>query len=366
MLLNLNQISKIPMKIDKQKLVELLVEKTRMDEEEVRSQLDQLIERIIDAAKRGKALEIREFGLFYFDENGELKFDPSDELSTEISFKYAGMKPVELKGERDSTFPDIEEDDDLEDFDFLSDLSSDESNLYPGTDEEKDVFEEDEKPAGKKEKPPFKSNRHKNRERSGSILWVFAAVAAVAILVLAYLYFIGSSATSTEEPSPAVTQVEPDALNEMDPDENEQPPSAEQSQSGQPDETTASENDKEPAAEPSGEVISSESSEPAGQPEVLNEDQPLYGLQGLVLDEANNGYSIVLHSFSEESTARTTAEDLTSQGYRAIVSSRTVGDRAMWRVSVGQFETLQDAQAATQNLPSPYNTQNFIHRIQLN
>jgi cell division septation protein DedD len=356
------------MKIDKQKLVELLVEKTRMDEEEVKNQLEQLIERIIDAAKRGKALEIREFGLFYFDESGELKFDPSDELSTEISFKYAGMKPVELKPERDTSFPEVEEEDDLEDFDFLSDISEDDSTIYPGTEDEKDVFEEDEKPAEKKKTPTYKSPRYQQKKRSGSLFWVFAAIVAVAALVLAYLYFIGSSATSTQEPSPAITQVEPDPNNQMETemDEGEELSSAAETDSGQSEDDSDAEIEIESSVEPPEEIIPSDPVEPAQETEVSNEEQSLYGLQGSVMEEANNGYSIVLHSFPEEANARTAAEELTRQGYRTIVNSRTVANRTMWRVSVGQFETLQDAQTATQNLPAPYNTQNFIQRIQLN
>src|SRR6056297_3789474 len=374
MWLNLNQISNIPMKIDKQKLVELLVEKTRMEEEEVRSQLDQLIERIIGAAKRGKALEIREFGLFYFDEEGELKFDPSDELSTEISFKYAGMKPVELKPERDTSFPEPEEDDDdLEDFDFLSDIASDDSNVYPGTEEEKGVFADQEKPAEKKKSTTLKSPKFQAKKRSGSIIWVFAAIVAVAALVLAYLYFIGSLATTTQQPSPAVTQVEPEALNDMSEDDqsssagesNDVQPSETENQ-GQESETPEAEIEIESSVEPPEDIIPSDPAEPARETEVSNEDQPLYGLRGSVMEEANSGYSIVLHSFTEEENARSTSESLTQQGYRSIVSSRTVADRTMWRVSVGQFETLQDAQQATRNLPEPYNTQNFIHRIQIN
>lgn len=370
MWLNSNQISNNPMKINKQKLVELLVEKTSMDEKEVKSQLDQLIERILDAAKRGKALEIREFGLFYFNEAGELKFDPSDELSTEISFKYAGMKPVELKPERDTSFPEAEEDDELEDFDFLSDITEDDSNVYAGTEEEKAVFTDEEKPAEKSKKAPLKSPKLQSKKRSGSLLWVFAAIVAVAVLVLAYLYFIGSLATSTQQPSPAVTQVEPESLNTMDEDEESEP--SESESSNEPAETETAE--QEPAAEieiessvePPEEIIPSDPAEPAREAEVSNENQPLYGLRGTVMNAANSGYSIVLHSFTEEVNARNTAEQLTRQGYRSIVSSRTVADRTMWRVSVGQFETLQDAQQATRNLPEPYNTQNFIHRIQIN
>lgn len=362
------------MKIDKQKLVELLVQKTSMEENEVKSQLDQLIERIVDAAKRGKALEIREFGLFYFDEAGELKFDPSDELSTEISFKYAGMKPVELKPERDTSFPEAEEEDDLEDFDFLSDITDDQSGEYSGTEEEKDVFAPGDKPEEKKKTATtLKSPGMQAKKRTGSLTWVFLAILGVAIVVLAYLYFIGSLATSTQQTSPALTQVEPDALSSAD--ENEREQSAEESVDGRQveaesenaeSETQDNEIEIESSVEPPEEIIPTDPAEPAEQTSVSIEDQPLYGLRGAVSEEANNGYSIVLHSFTEEENARNTSAQLTRQGYRSIVSSRTVAEQTMWRVSVGQFQTLQAAQQATRELPEPYNTQNFIHRIQIN
>ncbi len=356
------------MKIDKQKLVELLVNKTRMEEDEVEKQLEQLIERIIDAANRGKALQIREFGTFYFDETGELKFDPSDELSTEISFKYAGMKPVELKPERDTSFPEAEEEDDLEDFDFLSDISADESDVLADTEEEQDVLEHEEKTAEKKKKEPIKPSGFKPRKKESSLIWVFAAIVGLAILVLAYLYFAQPWATTSQQSSPAVTQAEPEEINNAD--EDEQNGITGESENGEQSEieseTSEAEIEIESSVEPPEEIIPVDPAEPPEEIDVSNEDQPVYGLRGSVVEEANTGYSIVLHSFPEEETARATSADLTRQDYRSIVTSRTVADRTMWRVSIGQFETLQDAQQAAQDLPEPYKTQNFIHRIQIN
>jgi cell division septation protein DedD len=286
------------------------------------------------------------------------------------------MKPVELKPERDTSFPEAEEEDDLEDFDFLSDIAGDDSDVYAGTEEEQDIFAEDVKPAEKKKEvksSPLKSPRMQAKKRSGSLLWVFAAIVGVAVLVLAYLYFIGSLVTNTQEVSPAVTQVDPEPQNSME--DNEQPESVGEStddqqsnseQNSEESDTQGTEIEIESSVEPPEEIIPSDPAEPAEETSVSNEDQPLYGLRGLVVEEANSGYSIVLHSFTEEENARSTSENLTRQGYRAIVSSRTVGEQTMWRVSVGQFETLQDAQQATRNLPEPYNTQNFIHRIQIN
>jgi len=62
------------MTIDRDELINLLVEKTGMNRDEIEKQLSELTSRIMDAANRGKALEIKGFGLFYFDEDGELTF----------------------------------------------------------------------------------------------------------------------------------------------------------------------------------------------------------------------------------------------------------------------------------------------------
>ncbi len=85
------------MKIDKQKLIELLVENTGLEPDAVESQLEQLITKIREAAEKGKALEIKSFGMFYYSQQGDLKFDPSEDLETEVNHKYAGMEPVEIK-----------------------------------------------------------------------------------------------------------------------------------------------------------------------------------------------------------------------------------------------------------------------------
>ncbi len=85
------------MKIEKQQLVELLVVKTGLDKKSVEKQLEELVSRIKDAADRGKALEVKGFGLFYYSEVGDLKFDPSEEFKTEVNFKYSGMEPIEVQ-----------------------------------------------------------------------------------------------------------------------------------------------------------------------------------------------------------------------------------------------------------------------------
>jgi len=376
------------MKIDKDKLVDLLVEKTSMEKKEVEDQLEQLTDRIIDAAYRGKALEIKEFGVFYFDENGDLKFDPSNELSTEISFKYAGMTPVELKPERDTAIPLGDEDteaftkepepvedlpeppkttddtddvfglDDSEDddFDFLTEPveeSKSEMDIWDKVarqEEEERKLEEE-----KKQKAAAKLKARKPaRKKNNAGMWVIAAIFLLLILAGLYIYFVDSD-VFTGTPQPETTAEQQAPLPEELPaitDEDAQAVQMEQIEIEAEQEITE-------------EVTVTDDITP--EPVIpAADEQATFGLMGSLNEEANNGYSIVVHSFNSEENARAAAAQLSEDGYRVLVSSRTVGGNSMWRVSVGQFSSFIEAQENTTRLPPPYNHQNFIHRIQNN
>lgn len=382
------------MKIDKNKLIDLLVEKTDMEREEIKDQLDQLIERILDAAKRGKALEIKEFGFFYFDEEGELSFDPAEELSTEISFKYAGMKPVELKPERDTSIYEPEETGEEKQYDEWEDEEEDEKvkkeeeqtdpfetaepeskgiekepeiaddSLYdPFAPEAMEPLEEpvEEEPASKMEdiKPVSRQPVKKRKDNTG--VFILMGIILIAVIIGGYFYYIGTQTLNLDEQAEAAVPVNPNS----EPDENasaderlaatETEPQASQEMADESQTTTEQQNPDQVSEE---QIVSDTNVS------ISETEQPLYGLKGSVVEEANiNGYSIVLHSFRTEDRAMTAAERLRQDGYRVIITSRTVYENMVWRVSVGQFESLRDAQQATTQLPSPYNTQNFIHRI---
>lgn len=403
------------MTIDRKQLVDLLVEKTSMNEEEIETQLDQLIERILDAAKRGKALEIKEFGLFYFDEEGELRFDPADELSIEISFKYAGMKPVELKPERNTSISDTDEDieekidegsEEVDEDPFASsleepeepkeevkktkkaeeeapfDLDEDDEDSEgidetdediitdPFSDEalkplEEPVAEEEEKRTKLEDVKPASRKPVKKKDNTG--VFILIAIVVIAVLIGGYFYYIGTqSQSSVETAETSVSQMEP-GTDDNDSEANVLEPSESQTvdqETGSNQEMTT---DNQASAEQAGQNQGTESEVVSNTGVSTSEtDQAMFGLNGSVIEEANNGYSIVVHSFRNESNAQQVAEQLRTDGYRVIVSSRTVYENIVWRVSVGQFETLGDAQQATTQLPAPYNNQNFIQRIRIN
>lgn len=477
------------MKIDKEKLIGLLIEKTGMEKAEVEEQLQQLIKRIVDAAERGKALEIKEFGMFYFDEGGELRFDAAKELSTEVNFKYAGMEPVELKPARESANQQEDEEEDTEaasakkeetaaeeekakdqadddaddvfgigaagtqkksdkvdedkeekkdterpeladdeyDFEYeegepkereedpfaglLGDASSKmqkgepsgfevnllseeakrklaeeeeskeeepveheeepvESDQVATSSDDKDEIDEDifaglddlddlddepaelpEEPAEKKTPEPEPvavsarrpAPKPKKKERD-PIMMVLGVILALVLIGSAFVII-------------------PSLMDGPDPDPNQVPATAPQ----QPavDEDIADAQDVLVPLEPEADAEVTE--EMADETEAAEDsDQPIYGLTGEIVDQANDGFSIVLFSLRQEERARDQAANLSEDGYRVIVNSRTVDGETVWRVSVGQFESIADAQAGATDLPSPYNTNNFIQRIQTN
>jgi len=482
------------MKINRAKLIELLVDKTGMEADEIESQLKQLIDRILDAAERGKALEVKEFGMFYFDENGDLKFDPSEELSTEINFKYAGMEPVELKPARD-------QDSDAQANDLTFEEDADETEDEPASSTESDMDEifgfnvddEDQEDDGPVEddaegpdggaliSPPDKVDRdidpfsgllgdasskmkgsdEKDKDEDADKEDPFSFISEE--------YEETEEDTEKEEESESAPEfdVEEDEDLESEPvfalDDDEEEEIGDKFEDHDSDDLSKIFDEPEPKSEPEPEMSDSDEEvapepdfvvaktedikkdtkskitkekseqrdpitlvisigliiilivigflvipslfesddsgtevvtdppeeqvdttpeetqsvvtpvEPEDETEVTEEEpvqpepeQPVYGLMGDLVDEANDGYSVVLHSMQSEVRARSEAADLASDGYRVLVSPRLVQGSTVWRVSVGQFSTIPEAQQAAAELPSPYSSNNFIQRIQTN
>lgn len=330
------------MTIDRTKLVKLLIEKTSLSPGEVKKQLEQLIERILDAADRGKALEIKEFGLFFFDQEGDLKFEPSQELSTEISFKYAGMKPVELKPERNTAIP----------------ADDDPSGPINATDDVISVPKSDPKSppaipkASSKPKTATKpvSTYPKRGKKDRSAVW--ALLSFLAVLFVGALIYFNRPMDPVYEDSVAVSG---------------QTQQGSES-SGSPDFTPDNDQDFE-SNEASVEMSDGNGNNQVPAEEQITESsvpiqEQMYGLSGEIAENTNSWYSIVIHSFYNELRANAVAENFRTDGYRTQVTERVVGGIEVWRVSLGQFESIPDAQEAAETLPEPFNENNFIQRIQ--
>lgn len=328
------------MTIDRTKLVELLIEKTNLSPEEIENQLEQLIERILDASERGKALEIKEFGLFFFDQEGDLKFEPSEELSTEISFKYAGMKPVELKPERNTAIP--ADDDPSGPFNATEDVI-----VVPKSGQKSPPVKPKAPPKPKPVAKPVSRHRiRKKRDRSA----VWALLAFFTVLFIGALIYFNQPVNSVSENSVAISE-----------------PAPQQSGTNSPEISTETEpgiESNESSTEiPGEESINDEPIEEQIAEETVPIQDQMYGLTGEVMEGANSGYSIVIHSLYNELRAEEVAENYRADGYRVHVTARVIDGLDVWRVSLGQFESIPDAQAAAETLPEPFNENNFIQRL---
>lgn len=317
------------MKIDKERLVELLVEKTGMNRESVEEQLTQLVERILDAARRGKALEIKEFGMFYFDQDGNLKFDVADELSTEISFRYAGMSPLVLKPERDTAIVIDEEESSLEESTNNTESSE---KVVPPVPPVKVKAKEAGKPSKKPDKPMTK--KAEKKQRKGPLLLLVVVV----ILILAGLFYLFLNDSGESVSEPVITEERAPVVEESD---------------------EALVMDEEVETELEQKLIVPEQTEAR----VISESGD-YGFKGSARTLQGDIFSVVVHSMSNEAAARRIADQFASQGYRSFVTTRVIDGNETWRVSIGQFPTIDAAVSATPELPSPYNEQNFIQRLQ--
>lgn len=390
------------MTIDRDELINLLMEKTGMDREKVEEQLDELNSRIVDAANRGKALEIKGFGLFYFDEDGELTFRASDQLDTEINFTHAGMKPIEIEPSKpgsapsgkelseepeddldaeidslqqtssDSDTPDEADDDsDLEDiFGIEKTLSADKSEkdenkddsevpepfdklIQDAPDEVKPVSEpqpEDKvKKAGTAPAQKASSaskNKKKAVTKSRDPMTTIILVVLAAVFLFA-AYFVFTEFMDPPEQSETAQQQDieinnPPATAERDVTEATEPEEPEPEQVPEP------EDDPEPLDDPVDEVMTTDP----------------YGLYGELAETEGDVFTIVVHSLESQNVANRTANELRADGFRISVTERTVDGQIYYRVGIGQFPTVQEAVQEASTLPEPFNNQNFIQRLQ--
>lgn len=375
--------------IDKKKLIQLLVDKTGFEEEEVEAQLLELIKRVTKATEEGKTFDIEGFGTFSMEE-GELQFAASKTLETEINNKYAGMKPIELIGAfkepAEDELPDVsgtregmdednwtfdeqaadqdreEEETPVEEPTPITD-ESDEEKIIALTDlldeevgkaledtegkekqresrQEPAVSQEGSKEATKQERQkdlPKADTKKEDKDVLGRFL--VAAVIIIAVGITGFLIYdmgiVGSNGVSSSSASP------------------EQPVEQEQTSSaglaGEKD-NIPSGNNSEPEQE--GEVVKQE------------EQQTPYGLRGQVNGEISNGYTIVVHSLRNLNKAEENMEALEKEGFRALINKANVSGTMYYRVGIGQFPTVEAAQDAIDQIPEQYGNNYFIKRIQ--
>lgn len=331
-----------------------------------------------EAAEKGYC-EIPDLGTFAF-EDDELRFAPDKTLALEVNHKYAGLKPIDIQpasarkldyklekpepsedpaeaqkkpdpmpGEAEDIPEEppvketIEEDEKTE-ADHLPEADPGtavdhevepvaEPDAKPAADlEVEPAIEHDTKPAtepGEKpeekelEQPSVKDDTPKawkKPEKESPILWhwLLPAAAVVILAVLLFFHFDGlrmdrdlSERPVTEPALPVAPEPEVAEVRPVEPD----PPSP-------------------------------------------------YGLTGPAEELLHGSYTIVLHSIANERRARIEKDRFEEQGYKATLwQARLPDGTRTWRIGVGQFESVDQAQASLSELPEPYRSNNFIIRI---
>ena len=87
--------------------------------------------------------------------------------------------------------------------------------------------------------------------------------------------------------------------------------------------------------------------------EIASQEPSIYGLFGEFNEELSGSFTISVFSFSDIDNASEQASVLLSDGYRLHIRNLWDGNNTIWQLTIGQFETREDAEIALQTLSSP-------------
>lgn len=389
------------------KLVDLLLQKTDLEKDQVEEQVSLLVDKIQSEINKGKEFEISGLGTFSL-KDGEIVFEAEDKLATEVNYKYAGMKPIELIGAfKETSEAAVEEEDEMVESPAVgpdSDVKEYSKEPVPEAEEvaasnvsDKDEKEEETqkkdvpvekikaneaepgpleettesrepiktKETAKKEEAktkaePTKKEYSSKRKREvkdpiGKIL-----VAAVIVMVLGIsgwmFYDLGYFGNDSGNNGNGVSESRVAQNFEVTPDDR-----------GNNKDNKAVTDSVNSGSETNENNISEQDqqNDTSSITDIAEESrQSVYGLRGGATPRVSDGYTIVVHSLRDEAKVRRLNEELKKEGYRTVISQASIMDTTFWRLGLGQFKTVEDATEASKKLPDPYRSNHFIKRIQ--
>lgn len=300
---------------------------------------------------------------------GEASIEPDDEIEFLDPF-------AELARDEESMDEEEKEADDEQEevVPVIKNLASEEAKQKRAKEESKKKKKEKEKDtdsANKKMPPKAKSDS----KGAPVLLWVLLIMIILAGGTYSLGYFgivnipgispstpVATSQPSVNTPTPSPQQSvnQPETRVQQTPAPAQQQP-AQQQTPAQPPANQEADQAQETPQQSAGEQPTQNQ---VSQDNPVPDNQPRYGLRGTANPAANNGFTIVVYSLSDESNARAKQEELNREGYRALVvaiPSQRYGQ--LWRVSLGQFETLRAAAIAAETLETPYSENYFITSI---
>lgn len=288
-----------------------------------------------------------------------LKMEAEEDTEEEPFSPFADDGDEEEPEEEDEDFDDpfdalAEEDDEDAVDEFIEESEEDEDEeVVPvitnlASEETKKKRKEAEEESLDKKEPPSAADK----KQAPVMLWVILIIVALSGGMYGLGYFgVLNIPGVTPAPEPQIAARQP------------------VQQAQQPEQTTPQPAVQEPAVTPDP-VENQPEEQPQQTPvsdteQAAPEGQPTYGLNGVLVSAANDGYTIVIYSLSNEGNARAKQRELSRNGYRvllAAIPSQQYG--TLWRVSLGQFESLRTAAIAAEDLNSPFSENYFITKIQ--
>jgi hypothetical protein len=306
--------------------------------------------------------------------------DDEEEVQADEDFEPEGEEDEETESEEiDSEHQGEEaEPEQIEEPDEAEPEQSEELEQSEESEEESEELDEATKARIARRTAALRSTR-KEKKSNNIPLWVGLGVILIAAIVAGWQFYLQpvlqnptSLVGSSEELSTVIPGV--DSLQSAD-QRVSQPISEENQQVDQQEEALsqnlANEVQESPAPAAEEAVVSSNKKDSvvsaplnATSPNNIPPGQPKYGLTGVVNSQANDGYTLVLFSLSNRQSAMEKYQLYRDQGYRSLVSPVT-SERygLMWRVSIGQFATVNEALSAAEELPTEFAKDYFITKI---
>lgn len=397
------------MTVNRKKLVDLLAEKTGLDKASVEDQLVLFMDQLRSELSKGETFEVTGLGTFNL-EGDEIVFQAEEKLSTEVNYKYAGMKPIELIGAYKETpdivagissdtdpvtesVPGVEEYSEEIDTPAASLKEEKEEILAEPAAENEEPLESEKQPDPEQPEPAFASQKPVEKEKKpaaaatakpdsatvasspvkkttstkrkkeasdplGKVL--VAAVIVIAVGISGWMFYdlgyFGGTADGENGSAVSESRVG-ETLNTVP---GSQENSGEQGNKTAADSVT---NEEKPAMENTSEQEDTNSTSSITSIAEASRQSP-YGLRGGASPNVEDGYTIVVHSLRDEARVRRLNEELMQSGYRTVITRANIMDTTFWRLGLGRFKTIEDAQNASQTLPDPYKSNHFIKRIQ--
>lgn len=264
---------------------------------------------------------------------------------------------------------DVIDEDQDEIIPVIKNLASEDVKKKRAEQKKKKAEQQDEEKAEKKDrtsKRPKRPSTSRDSKGAPVLLWVLLIIVLLAggTYGLGYFGVVSIPGITPQVPQQASAN-SPDPVPLPPADETPPQPAQQNNQDSQSGTSadTPSENDlgdqaaqNLPPEQAADNQVSQNNAVPAGQ--------PLYGFRGVVNPDANDGFTIVVYSLSSERNAKSIEQELSNEGYRVLLAampSRQYGQ--LWRVSLGQFESMRNAAIAAETLDSPLSENYFITKI---